>query len=521
MIKSSILIGLSFLVSKVLGLVRETLLASYFGIPTDTGKYNLDAYFAAFKLPDFIFNIVSSGVIAAAFIPLFIEYYSKHNPERARRFACDSLYALTSFAACASFIFFIGAPYFVTLLAPGFEGELFDTTVQLTRLMLITPLIFTISGVLNGINNALNHFKGMALAPLFYNVGIIVGIGIWGKTYGVYGVAWGVILGAIMSMLAQLPEVLKSGFFLSSPRKMSSEHIQRLLSLALPRIGGMSITQLSLFVDTFLASLLMAGSLTYMHLATNLYFVPIGVIAISIAVTRFGQLSTLALNHNNHDFENVLRTSLQTLFFLLIPTTMGMIIISKPLVDGLFVHGAFTMENGVITARTVQILSLGIIGTSLVQVLARAFYALKDTKTPLRIGIKAFIINGIVGALAAFYFKLNTYGLALGTAVASTIYSILLFHHLKKKLTGSSLISWSEVTKYIIATIAMGCTLLGLLFIGETYIPNVWLQIIILVIGGSVLYVGVLYLLHSRELTLWLHTIHGYVIRRLSSERRL
>ncbi len=511
MVKNSILIGLSFLVSKLLGLLRETLLASYFGISALNPNYNLDAYFAAFKLPDFVFNIVSSGVISAAFIPLFVEYYTKHNPERARRFACDSLYILTLTVAIASIILFIGARYFVQILVPGFSGELLETTINLTRLMLAVPLIFTISGVLNGINNSLNHYKGMALAPIFYNLGIILGIVLWGKKYGIEGVAWGVIIGSVCCLAVQIPEAIKGGFHFMKVGKIWNEHTKRLISLAIPRIGGMSITQLSLFADTFLASLLPVGSLTYINLSGNLYFVPVGIFGVSIAVTHFSHLSSLAVKDDIQNFAKNVRALIQTVLFILIPTTVGMIIISKPLVELLFMRGMFTAENAEITAKTLQIFSIGIIGTSLVQILARAFYALKNTKTPLIVGAQAFTVNFLVGYTAAFYFHLQTYGLALATAVSSTIYCILLIIKLQQKLKNSSLFPWNESLKYLVASTIMA--IFGLLIINNSYFTssqNSYSNLIelgVLFVLCSAIYAACVYSLKSEEYIHWVSKI--------------
>ncbi len=506
MIKNSILIGISFLISKILGLYRETLLATNFGISALNPHYNLDAYFAAFKLPDFIFNIVSSGVISAAFIPLFVEYLTKHDLERARRFASDSMYILSIFVATASVILFIGARYFVQLLVPGFSGELLESTIQLTRLMLVVPLIFTISGVLNGVNNSLNHYKGMALAPIFYNQGIISGILLWGKEYGIVGVAWGVIIGSLCCLAVQIPEAIKGGFRVYRFQNLWNEHTRRLFSLAIPRIGGMSITQLSLFADTFLASLLPIGSLTYINLAGNLYFVPVGIVGVSIAVTHFSHMSVLALKDDMSDFAASITAALRTVLFLLIPTTIGMILISKPLVTLLFMHGVFTSENVELTAKTLQVFSFGIVGTSLVQILARAFYALKNTKTPLVVGAQAFTLNFIVGYFAAFYFNLQTLGLAVATAFSSTVYCILLIIQLQKKLKHESLFPWKESAKYLTGSLVMGMVGVAITKQVETlplaqYASAIELSAVILVCALS--YALCMHLLKSTEFALW------------------
>lgn len=511
MIKNSILIGLSFLLSKLIGLYRETLLATHFGISALNPNYNLDAYFAAFKLPDFIFNIVSSGVISAAFIPLFVEYYTKHDIKRAHRFASDSLYVLMVFVATASVVLFIGARYFVQLLVPGFSGEILETTIHLTRLMLVVPLVFTISGVLNGINNSLNHFKGMALAPIIYNLGIILGIMLWGEKYGTVGVAWGVIIGSLGCLAVQIPEAIAGKFKLFPFRNLWNEHSKRLLSLAIPRIGGMSITQLSLFADTFFASLLPIGSLTYINLAGNLYFVPVGIVGVSIAVTHFSHLSVLALKEDLRDFAKSIRDSIQTVLFLLVPTTIGMVIISKPLIELLFMRGLFTEANASLTSQTLQVFSFGIIGTSLVQILARAFYALKNTKTPLTVGAQAFIINIVAGYTAAFYFDMKTLGLALATSISSTVYCVLLLTKLKQKLQSESLFPWNEGLKYLTATAIMG--VVGILLV--TYFDNTQnavsriLELAVIISSCALIYTLALFVLRSSELHMWITKIRA------------
>lgn len=520
MIKNSILIGISFLLSKILGLAREVLLASYFGVQSAQANMNLDAYFAAFKLPDLIFTIVSSGVISAAFVPLFVEYLKNNDKQHASRFTSDTLYALTFFVFVLSLIVFAFAPQLMRLVVPGFTPEVLAATVDLTRIMLVTPILFTINGILGGVNNSLSHFKGIAAAPVFYNLGIIVGTLVWGKEYGIYGISFGVILGAVASLLTQLPETLRSGVKLLRPQTVWNEHIRRLLQLALPRIAGMSITQLSLIVDTFMASLLVAGSLTYMNLATNLYFVPIGVVAVSIGVTRFGQLASQALEVDHTNFSRTIHQSLQTLLFLLIPLSIGMVILSEPLVSFLFMRGSFTQSNVDITAATVKILSIGILGTGLVQVLARSFYALKDTRTPLVIGVQTFVINILVASVAAFYLELNTYGLAMANAVSNTLYGVILFQRLTRKMPHAQLISWRELLKYLVGGTIMSVVCAFVVSYSPSISQNSQLAVIgITTLAGCITYFSVLFLLKSTEATLW-YSVIKLKLRRIVSPQQ-
>lgn len=452
----TILLGLSFLLSKILGLIRENMLAAQFGASGGGGNplYNLDTYFAAFRLPDLLFNLLSYGVLSAAFVPIFVEILKKENLKAAFKFSNETLHTVVAIILVFSGVLFILAPYFLKIFVPGFAEKDFEVTVTLTRLMLITPFFFTIGSIFGGIQNSLHKFAGLALAPVFYNLGIILGIVFFSKQYGVYGVALGVAVGAFLNMAIQLPTVFKAGFRYVWPKVWWTARVKEMVMLALPRIFGMSVTQLSLVIDTIIASTLAAGSITIINFAANLETLPVGIVGISVAIVSFGTLSAHAAENNIVAFKKDVTDNVRRILFLLIPTTFGMLTLRVQIVRLLLGRGKFGWTDTVLTANTLGIFLSGLAFGGIVFLLARAFYALKDTKTPVIIGIIAVIANIAFSLTFTKIWQLNTYGLALSNAIANIINATLLVILLSKKLK-SSVLDTMEVLKFIFGAIFM------------------------------------------------------------------
>ncbi len=492
----TLLLGLSFFISKLLGLLRDTLLASQFGAGTHgvNPLFNLDTYYAAFRVPDLLFNLLSYGILSAAFVPLFVEILKKEGREDAVRFTNQILHTVCLSITIISTLIFVAAPYFMSLFVSGFSPEQVAVTAHLTRIMMLTPLFFTISGISAGVGNATNRYLGIALAPIFYNLGILGGIFFLAPQHGVVGVAWGVTCGAFFNMLVQLPPLIKAGYRYSFPTTFWSVRVKEMVVLSLPRIFSMSVHQISLVIDTIIASTLASGSITVINLAANLESLPTSIIGISVAVVSFGTLSHHAAEGNFDALAQEVKINLRRILMLLIPITAGMLLLRTQIATLVLLRGKFSMATTLLTANTLGIFLSGLMFGGIVFLMARAFNALKNTKTPTIVGIIVVTINVLLSLFFTKVIRLNTYGLALANSCADVINASLMLILLTKRLK-TSIFDTKEVLKYVASALVMAVAVYGV----TVSVTGTLAQSIIGVVVGVVVYAGMCMVLKSKE----------------------
>lgn len=486
--RHSLILAVSFLASKLLGLLRETLLAHQFGTGQPGTLWNLDAYNAAFRIPDFLFNVLSYGALSAAFIPLFVEIVNKKNKEEAFKFSNEVLNGIGLIIIGISCFAWIGAPLLMKAVVPGFLPEDQMLTANLTRIMMLTPLFFTIGNVLSGINNSFDRFWGIALSPILYNAGIIAGIIFYGPTHGVYGIAAGVVAGAGASLLIQLPEALKSGFRYRLVTKLWTQKTAELLRLAIPRIFGISVSQISLLTATIISSTIMAGSLSTLTYAINLQFIPIGIIGISTAVASFRTLSDLAAKNETISFANHMRQAISRICMYTLPMIIGLYMLRFEVVHILFEHGRFSQMDVIQTAQTLAILLIGTLFDSLIFILARGFYARKNTRTPVIIGCCAVAVHIAMSIVTTRILGWGIYGLALGSSVSAFLNCTLLYLFLSRALQ-QKLLNYTSFGYTLIASLVLIGSVVG----GKALLPanlNIVIATISLSLLGAAAYMG-------------------------------
>jgi putative peptidoglycan lipid II flippase len=425
-----------FIVSRVLGLLREMVISHQFGTGGD-----LDAYLAAFRLPDILFQIVAGGALASAFIPTFSTLLARQDDKGAWRLASaiiNLVLILTSaFASLAALL----APWLVsTIIAPGFDAARQALTVDLMRLMLITPVIFGVSGVIMGILNAQQHFLLPALAPILYNLGIILGAVILAPDMGVKGLAVGVVAGALAHLLIQIPGLVRRGLRYTPALGLHDPSVREVGRLMLPRVVGLAAVQINFLVNTILASGLVEGSLAAINYAWLLMLLPQGVFAQSIATAAFPTFSTQAAKGQVAAMRSTLSATLRAILYLAVPATVGLIVLSKPLVQLIFQRGAFTETSTEMVAWALALFTLGLPAHAVVEIVVRAFYALHDTKTPVMVGIGAMVLNVIFSLVFILVFRALGWmphgGLALSNSLATTIEMVVLLYIIRQRLDG-------------------------------------------------------------------------------------
>lgn len=457
----AIIIAFFSVCSRILGLLRDHLLASKFG----AGEV-LDTYYAAFKLPDLIFNTLVLGALSVAFIPVFLEHWTK-DKEEAWKIATSFLNLLFIVFLIFSIIFFIFAPQLVsTIIAPGFDAERTAQTVNLTRIILISILFFGISNVASSILNSFKKFIAYSLAPVVYNLGIIIGILFLVPRYGNTGLALGVVLGSILHLFVQLPSVLKLGYRWK-PTLAISPAVKRIGSLMLPRIFALAANQISKLVTTTIASTLAVGTIAIYNLADNLQSFPTGIFGISLAISAFPYFSETATNGNFAKFDDHFSITFRRILFLIIPSSVLILLLRAQIVRLVLGGGLFSWADTVFTLDTLGYFSLSLFAQALIPLLTRAFYAFQNTKTPVIISVISLAINII---LAFILGKLmGVAGLALAFSIASIINFILLIAVLKIKLhflrEGKIIISLMKIT---VASLIMAISIqLAKYFVGS------------------------------------------------------
>jgi putative peptidoglycan lipid II flippase len=440
----------AFLLSAFLGLIRTRILASYFGATRD-----LDIYFAAFRIPDILYQLLVMGALSSAFIPVFTKLLIQDDKE-ANVFAsiCMNL-SIVVFLIFNIFVFFFSEPL-CKILTPGFSAKDITVMAALTRIMVSAQIFFIVGNYLTGILQSLNHFLFPALASTFYNIGIILGTLLLAPKFGIYGPTFGVLLGTLLFFLIQIPMAIKMGFRYNFSFDYKNTHFVKMFKIMIPRTLSIGVTQIELSSDLFVSSFLIAGRYTIFNYGIILMSLPIRLFAASIGQASLPTLSALFSQDKKEEFSAILKTSVRQIFFFVIPMTVLIVVLRIPFVRIAFGAKIFTWDATVLTGRTLAALSLGILGQSATQILLRAYYAAKDTKTPLFLSLIAVFFNVFFSLLFVFILKLDVVGLGLSTSISSFLLAVLLYYTLvKNKILIKSHEIYREVTKVLIAGIIM------------------------------------------------------------------
>ncbi|MDR3642970.1 MAG: murein biosynthesis integral membrane protein MurJ [Candidatus Doudnabacteria bacterium] len=426
--KAAFIIGVFTLLSKLVALFRDPLILSRIGVGDTT-----DIYFSAFRIPDFIFQLLVLGTLSVAFIPVFTEWLIT-DKDKAYRVANSILNAALLGMGLVCVILLIFSAPLTKLLVPGFSGEKLIRTIQLTRLFLLSPLIFTASSVFTSILSSYKKFLMLSLAPILYNLGIIAGLFFLYPRFGLTGLGIGVIVGAFLHMSVQIPEVLRYGFRWQGVLDWRDASVRKIAKLFLPRVIGLDISQVSLIIGTTVGSILAAGSVTIFNAANNLQTVPLGVFALSVSQASFPLLSEYFAKGDQKAFLQTLSDNIIQVMFFIVPVAILMIMFRWYLVQIIYGHGKFTDADIVSLALTFGIMTVGLFGQSLSPLFSRSFYAMHNTIIPVAVNVSSIILNA-----GLTYFLGRHYGLpGIATAFAficvydSVLMAIFLRLHLSK-----------------------------------------------------------------------------------------
>ena len=427
LLNASLILTAAALASRLLGWIRLLVIGSQFG-----ANRELDAYFAAFRIPDAIFQLVVAGALSAALIPVFSSYRARGQDEEAWKLASSVINLVLIALAAFSLVMAIFAPIFVPIVAPGFDAPTTELTIRMTRVMLISPVLIGMGAVVTGVLNSYQQFTVPAIAPLLYNVAIILAAIFLAPIMGVEGLAVGVAVGSLAHLAVQLPNLARVGQRYDLTIGLGHPGVRRVAWLMGPRTLGLAAGQLNFLVSTVLASGLPEGSLTAYNYAFQLSQIPVGVIGVSIAVALFPTLSQDAALGRIGEIRRQVTNAVRVLVFVAAPLTAIMIVLREPLTSVFYQYGLFSQSATDRTASTLLFFALGLGGHIVVHVLTRAFYAMQDTKTPVAWAVVAVAIN--VPLMAMLVGPMGVEGLALALSIASVIEVIGLLWFLRRRI---------------------------------------------------------------------------------------
>lgn len=426
----------AFVVANLTGLLRQVIINRTFGTSAE-----LDAYFAAFRVPDLLFNVIAGGALGSAFIPTFTGLLTKNEDRAAWRMAGNIITWLLVVVSALAAVIGLFAPLLVAhILAPGFDAQLVALTSALMRIMLVSTVIFGVSGLLMGIHHAQQHFLAPALAPILYNVGIAAGAIFLAPHMGVRGLAWGVVLGALGHIGIQVPRLLRYGGRYDFGLGWRNVHVREVGRLMLPRMLGLAVWQINFWINITIASGLPVGSISGLTIAFQIFTFPQAAIAQAIATAVFPTLSEQAARADRSAMRVTLGASLRGMLYLAIPAAVGLILLGRSLIAVLFQNETFTARSTELVAWALTWYAAGLVSHSVVEIVTRAFYALKDTRTPVLVGVGAMLLNVLLSlTLTALFARRGVMphgGLALANTLATTAEMIALIWLLRGRLGG-------------------------------------------------------------------------------------
>ncbi|MDO4997946.1 MAG: murein biosynthesis integral membrane protein MurJ [Neisseria sp.] len=494
-------VGSMTMVSRVLGFVRDSIIARTFGAGDAT-----DAFFVALKLPNLLRRIFAEGAFSQAFVPILAEYKQRQTPENTQLFVQYVAGMLTFMLTIVTAIGILAAPWIIYITAPGFvaNADKFALSADLLRITFPYILLISLSSFVGSILNTYHKFAIPAFTPTLLNISFIV-FSLWLVPYfepPVMALAWAVFVGGVLQLAFQLPWLAKQGFLKMPKLSFRDSAVNRVLKQMLPAILGVSVAQISLVINTVFASFLQAGSVTWMYYADRLMELPSGVLGVALGTILLPTLSKHASGKNMQEFSALLDWGLRLTMLLALPAAVGLAVLSMPLLATLFMSAKFTMHDVLMTQQALIAYSVSLIGMILVKILAPGFYSHQNVKTPMKVAIFTLVCTQLLNLLLVS--PLQHAGLALAIGLGACLNAALLYVLLRAKGMYQPKAGWGKfLIKLSIALAIMGGGLWAML----NFLPLAWQdvgtwqrvwQLAMLIAAGVVLYFGALVALGFR-----------------------
>ncbi|ALG69255.1 murein biosynthesis integral membrane protein MurJ [Beggiatoa leptomitoformis] len=456
LLKSTAMVGGLTLVSRLLGFVRDMVIAHAFGAGAST-----DAFLVAFKIPNFMRRLFAEGAFSQAFVPILSEY-------KTQREALAVKLLINHVAGTLGFVLFfvtllgiIGAPALVALFAPGFwdETEKYALTVDMLRITFPYLFFIALTAFAGSVLNTFGRFAIPAFTPVLLNLCMIIATlcftGLFAQP--IMALAWGVLFAGIAQFLFQIPFLRKIDMLPHPQLAWHDEGVRRILGLMLPALFGVSVTQINLLVDTLMASFLVSGSVSWLYYADRLMEFPVGVFGLALATVMLPNLSKTIAKGDTQGYNAMLNWSMRWVFLIATPAMVGLIVLAQPMLTALFRYGEFSTHDVLMTSYSLMTYSVGLVGFVMIKVLASGFYARQDTRTPVRIGVISMLTNIVLNII--FILPLQHAGLALSTAIAALVNAYLLYRGLQQQ----GILQLQAETKIFLQRIILANLVMGLL----------------------------------------------------------
>ncbi|ODS24887.1 murein biosynthesis integral membrane protein MurJ [Candidatus Endobugula sertula] len=476
---SGVVVSSMTMLSRVLGLVRDVVFASTIGAQAEA-----DAFFVAFKIPNFLRRLFAEGAFAQAFVPVLSEYREKGSIESVRGFLNRVCGCLALILLGLTLLVLVAAPAVTMVFAPGFWNDpfKFHLTQDMLRITFPYLLLISLTGFAGAVLNSYDRFAIPALTPVLLNI-CLISAAVWVSPYfdpPVVAIAWGVLISGVVQLTFQLP-FLKQIHLLPVPKvDFKDPGVKKVLLLMAPAILGVSVAQINLLFDTVLASFLPTGSVSWLYYSDRLVELPLGTFAIAIGTVILPSLSRQYVNDDKGSFNQTMDWALRWVLLIALPATVGLIILSQPILTLLFEYGKTSAHDTAMASLSLKAYSMGLLAFMLIKVLVPGYFSRQDTKTPVKIGIKAMGLNMLFNILLVipfhFWWNIGHVGLALATSFSAVVNAGLLYRGLRENGVYQPLSGWGwYLFRLLLANIVMAAILLGsFMIVADWSVLSVW-----------------------------------------------
>ena len=527
--RSTVTVMLAFGAAKVISFFQTLVIAQAFGVGSQ-----LDAYVAANRIPELIVTLISGGALTHAFIPIFSSFLAQGDADAAWRLASHLINTIFTLALILSAAVFVMAPWLVeNAVAPGFDPATTRYTVEMMRILLIGTIIFSISGIFSGILNSHQHFLLPALAPIMYDVGILIGVVFLLPIYGVHGIAFGAVLGAVMHLGIQIPGLFRYKMKWKRELGLGNPDLWRVIRLMLPRIAGLGVFSLNFLIMNNIASRLGVGSVSALDWGWRLMQIPQTLIGTAMGIVIFPTLAALSEVNDIDGKREAMSGALRFILISSIPAAIGLIVLGRPLI-GLLERGAFDSSASALVYSALSMFTLGLVMHSAMEIIARSFYADKDTLTPLFAALGgalvnlalAFMLSDVRAADARLFYNSviialptggypletgNVSGLALANSFGVMFEVLALLYLLRRRWHG---IQENALAQTLVKTLAASLIMAVAIIIADTLwqasaasgsLPATMVRLAVGTVIGLTVFIGAGIALKMKELSeLWL-----------------
>lgn len=464
LLRSGAVISAMTMISRILGLLRDVVVARYFPVDGAT-----DAFFVAFKIPNLLRRFFAEGAFSLAFVPILAEYKEKQSREALQDLIDYVAGTLGLILLVITSLGMIAAPWVVDIFAPGFSKQADaqpELAAEMLRITFPYILFISLAGLVGGILNTFSKFAIPALTPALLNV-VMIAFAIWGPPYfaePVMALAWGVFFAGVVQFLFQVPALMRLGLLPKFKVRRAHEGVKRVMRLMIPALFGSSVAQLNLVINTIIASYLVVGSISWLYYSDRFVELPLAIFGVALGTVILPKLSSDYAKADASQFQSTMDWALRLALLISVPATLGLMLLAEPILAAVMMHGAFKWSDVEMSALSLMTYSFGLPAFILVKVLAPGFYSRQDTKTPVKIGIISIFANMVLNVLIVLPWFFSGIagahaGLALATALAGYVNAGLLFHTLYKEGIFAAQGGWlKHLLRIAIASLIMGLT---------------------------------------------------------------